>query len=326
MAPAASRVATRVAGAGGVPRLAALRPRRQRGLRLHPERRRRRAPSRVDSGRLRVRGAHRDRPPVHRSPGERQAGRRWRACWTTAKPWRCSPPRPRTPGRPATGWASSKSPRARTKIRQWFAKERREDAIEAGKTALDPAMRKAALPMQRLLGGDALLTIARDMHLTDVAALYAAVGRGPRLRPVRRAEARGAARRSRGRDRGHRRDGAPVRSGAADRAAGDGRRRRRRQGRHRRLGQARPMLYAGARRRHPRLRHPRRRRLGAPPACTNAAALLDQQDRLVEVEWGRRRSRCSSSSIQVEALDRHRLLSDVSRVLSDERVNILSAT
>ena len=30
-------------------------------------------------------------------------------------------------------------------------------------------------------------------------------------------------------------------------------------------------------------------------------------------------------AIQVEALDRHRLLSDVTRVLSDEQVNILSA-
>ena len=80
---------------------------------------------------------------------------------------------------PSRDWLGFvKSPRARTKIRQWFAKERREDAIEAGKTALSKAMRKAALPMQRLLGGDQLLTIARDMHLADVAALYAAIGEG----------------------------------------------------------------------------------------------------------------------------------------------------
>ena len=31
-------------------------------------------------------------------------------------------------------------------------------------------------------------------------------------------------------------------------------------------------------------------------------------------------------AIQVEALDRHRLLSDVTRVLSDERISILSAS
>ncbi len=61
-------------------------------------------------------------------------------------------------------------------------------------------------------------------------------------------------------------------------------------------------------------------------ACTNAAALLEQTDRLVEVEWAPSSSSVFVVSIQVEALDRHRLLSDVSRVLADESVNILSAS
>ncbi|MEO7262604.1 MAG: bifunctional (p)ppGpp synthetase/guanosine-3',5'-bis(diphosphate) 3'-pyrophosphohydrolase, partial [Jatrophihabitantaceae bacterium] len=78
---------------------------------------------------------------------------------------------------PSRDWlAFVASPRAKTKIRQWFAKERREDAVEAGKTALTRAMRKSSLPMQRLLGGDQLVTIARDMHLADVTALYVAIG------------------------------------------------------------------------------------------------------------------------------------------------------
>ena len=78
---------------------------------------------------------------------------------------------------PSRDWLEFvKSPRARTKIRQWFARERREDAIDAGKTALSKAMRKAALPMQRLLGGDQLLTLAHDMHYADISALYAAIG------------------------------------------------------------------------------------------------------------------------------------------------------
>src|SRR3954462_6812983 len=78
---------------------------------------------------------------------------------------------------PSRDWlAFVASPRAKTKIKQWFAKERREDAVEAGKTALTRAMRKSGLPMQRLLGGDQLVTIARDMHLADVTALYVAIG------------------------------------------------------------------------------------------------------------------------------------------------------
>ncbi|MBV9487191.1 MAG: bifunctional (p)ppGpp synthetase/guanosine-3',5'-bis(diphosphate) 3'-pyrophosphohydrolase, partial [Frankiaceae bacterium] len=80
---------------------------------------------------------------------------------------------------PSRDWLSFvKSARARNKIRQWFARERREDAIDEGKDAISRAMRKAGLPLQRLMGGDALLTLARDLQFTDVSALYAAVGEG----------------------------------------------------------------------------------------------------------------------------------------------------
>jgi GTP diphosphokinase / guanosine-3',5'-bis(diphosphate) 3'-diphosphatase len=44
------------------------------------------------------------------------------------------------------------------------------------------------------------------------------------------------------------------------------------------------------------------------------------------VEWAPSSSSMFLVAIQVEALDRHRLLSDVARVLADERVNILSAS
>ncbi len=65
-------------------------------------------------------------------------------------------------GHPSQDWLQFvKSPRARNKIRQWFAKERREDAVEAGKDALSRAMRKQGLPLQRLLGGDALARARR---------------------------------------------------------------------------------------------------------------------------------------------------------------------
>jgi GTP diphosphokinase / guanosine-3',5'-bis(diphosphate) 3'-diphosphatase len=227
---------------------------------------------------------------------------------------------------PSRDWLGFvKSPRARTKIRQWFARERREDAIDAGKTALSRAMRKAALPMQRLLSGDALLTIARGLHLTDVSALYAAVGEGhlsaqsvvqklvaqlgglegatediaETARPSTQAVLSG--RRPSG-------DAGVVVKGATDvwvklarcctPVPGDDI-----------LGF---VTRGGGVSVHRR-------------ACTNAAALLSQPDRLVDVEWAPSADSVFVVSIQVEALDRHRLLSDVSRVLSDERVNILSA-
>jgi GTP pyrophosphokinase len=61
--------------------------------------------------------------------------------------------------------------------------------------------------------------------------------------------------------------------------------------------------------------------------CPNAGELLGSPERLVEVEWARPAAGTMFLvNIQVEALDRTRLLSDVTRVLSDAHVNILSAT
>jgi GTP pyrophosphokinase len=59
--------------------------------------------------------------------------------------------------------------------------------------------------------------------------------------------------------------------------------------------------------------------------CHNAAALREQPERLVDVEWAPSSGSTFVVGIQVEALDRQGLLSDVTRVLSDERVSILSA-
>jgi GTP pyrophosphokinase len=230
---------------------------------------------------------------------------------------------------PSRDWlAFVASPRAKTKIRQWFAKERREDAVEAGKTALTRAMRKSSLPMQRLLGGDQLVTIARDMHLTDVTALYVAIGENhvsaqsivqklvaslggvegatedlaETAIPSQSIKTTSTPRRSGG-------NAGVMVSGMSDvwvklarcctPVPGDDI-----------LGF---ITRGGGVSVHRR-------------SCTNAAALEEQKDRLVAVEWAPSADSVFVVSIQVEALDRHRLLSDVSRVLSDERVNILSAS
>jgi GTP pyrophosphokinase len=60
--------------------------------------------------------------------------------------------------------------------------------------------------------------------------------------------------------------------------------------------------------------------------CVNVLALSAQQDRMVDVEWAPTASSVFLVAIQVEALDRSRLLSDITRVLSDQHVNILSAS
>jgi guanosine-3',5'-bis(diphosphate) 3'-pyrophosphohydrolase len=60
--------------------------------------------------------------------------------------------------------------------------------------------------------------------------------------------------------------------------------------------------------------------------CKNVKSLLDEPERMIDVEWAPTSSSLFLVQIQVEALDRSGLLSDVTRVLSENHVNILSAT
>ena len=60
--------------------------------------------------------------------------------------------------------------------------------------------------------------------------------------------------------------------------------------------------------------------------CTNAGALLEQPEKILDVSWAPTASSVFLVQLHVEALDRSGLLSDVTRVLSDSGVNILSAS
>jgi guanosine-3',5'-bis(diphosphate) 3'-pyrophosphohydrolase len=228
---------------------------------------------------------------------------------------------------PSQDWLQFvKSPRARNKIKQWFAKERREDAVEAGKDALARAVRKQGLPLQRLLGGEALPTLARDLRLTDVTALYVEIGEG-------RLSAQSVVQRimtAMGGTEGAVEDLAetatptrpPKRTGAA-------------------AGTDPGIVVKGLSDIWVKLAKcctpvpgdavvgfvTRGRGVSVHRAdCVNAGPLLATQERVVDVEWAPTAGSVFLVNVQVEALDRTRLLSDVTRVLSDAHVNILSAT
>ncbi|MEU1719096.1 MULTISPECIES: bifunctional (p)ppGpp synthetase/guanosine-3',5'-bis(diphosphate) 3'-pyrophosphohydrolase [unclassified Nonomuraea] len=225
---------------------------------------------------------------------------------------------------PSRDWLKFvKSGRARNKIRQWFSKERRETAIEAGKEAIGRAMRKQGLPLQRLMSGEALLALARDLRYPDVSALYAAVGEGhiaaqavvqklvASIGGVESAEEDIAETslptRLRGRPRG---------GGAGVVVAGDA-------DVWVRLSKCcTPVpgdeIVGFVTRGHGVSVH--------RADCTNVQQLREQPDRLVEVSWSPGDDSVFLVAIQVEALDRPRLLSDVTRTLSDQHVNILSAS
>lgn len=81
---------------------------------------------------------------------------------------------------PSRDWLSFvKSPRARNKIRQWFSKERRSEAIEEGKDELTRAMRKRNLPISTLMTPQALIGVADELNIApNVESVYAAIGEG----------------------------------------------------------------------------------------------------------------------------------------------------
>ncbi|MFJ7629006.1 RelA/SpoT family protein [Streptomyces sp. NPDC097595] len=225
---------------------------------------------------------------------------------------------------PSRDWLGFvKSPRARNKIRAWFSKERRDEAIEQGKDAIARAMRKQNLPIQRILTGDSLVTLAHEMRYPDISSLYAAIGEGHVAaagvvqKLVQALGGEDAANedleestppsRSRTKRRSNADPGVVVKgvddvwvklARCCTPVPGD------------------PIIGFVTR--------------GSGVSvhradCVNVDSLSQQPERILEVEWAPTQSSVFLVAIQVEALDRSRLLSDVTRVLSDQHVNILSA-
>lgn len=227
---------------------------------------------------------------------------------------------------PSRDWLNFvKSPRARSKIRQWFTKERREEAIERGKEQIGRMMRKEGLPLKRLMTHESLSLVAAHFNHADVSALYAAVGEG-------NLSAQAVVRRVIDLHGGD--DGA-----AEDLAEGvtiTGRR-----GRTKPASSDAGVIVKGVEDLWVKLAKcctpvPPDPILGFVTKgggvsvhrkdCTNAGNLETQPERLLEVEWAPTSQSTFLVNIQVEALDRARLLSDITMVLSDAHVNILSAT
>ncbi|HEX4244942.1 MAG TPA: bifunctional (p)ppGpp synthetase/guanosine-3',5'-bis(diphosphate) 3'-pyrophosphohydrolase, partial [Acidimicrobiales bacterium] len=78
---------------------------------------------------------------------------------------------------PSRDWLNlAASSRARTKIRQWFSRERREDAIEIGREELTKELRREGLPVQKLASDHALAELAETLNYADLEAMHAAIG------------------------------------------------------------------------------------------------------------------------------------------------------
>ena len=80
---------------------------------------------------------------------------------------------------PSRDWLTFvKSPKARNKIRQWFSKERRSEAIEEGRDELTRAMRKRNLPTTVLMTNEAMIGLAEELNFAGPDAVFAAIGDG----------------------------------------------------------------------------------------------------------------------------------------------------
>ena len=223
---------------------------------------------------------------------------------------------------PSRDWLNFvKSPRARSKIKAWFSKERREEAIEAGRESLARQMRKAGLPLQKIFAGHALLELSHELHYPDISALYSAVGDGH----VSSASIIEKLVASMGEEDSHPEATVPTfptgvqttrRSSSSIEVAGIG-----------------DVYVKLARCCTP---VPGDSIMGFITKgngvsvhrgdCINAADLkTHQSERVVAVKWLAGAASVFLVNIQVEALDRARLLADVTRTLSEQHVNILSA-
>ena len=228
---------------------------------------------------------------------------------------------------PSRDWLNFvKSPRARSKIRHWFTKERREEAIERGKDQIARAMRKEGLPLKRLMSHEVLSLVATHFHHADISAMYAAVGEG-------NLSAQAVVRRVLDLHGGE--------GGAAEDLAEGVTITDRRSSDSRASGSDSGVIVKGVDDVWVKLAKcctpvPPDSILGFVTKgggvsvhrqdCTNAASLRSQAERLVEVDWAPTSQSTYLVNIQVEALDRARLLSDITMALSDAHVNIISAT
>ncbi len=213
------------------------------------------------------------------------------------------------------------STRARSKIRQWFTKERHDEAVEQGKDAIARAMRKQNLPLQRLMTQDSVAHVASQLRYETVESLYAAVGEGhvstqsviEKILAALHVEA----------ESDDEPFSVPTRGRTSVRTSDSG------------------VLVRGA----PDILVKLAKCCTPVPGdaivgfvtrgqgvsvhrgdCTNVQSLLTEPDRMIEVDWAPTSKSVFLVQIQVEALDRSGLLSDVTRVLSEHHVNILSAS
>ncbi|QYG93389.1 bifunctional (p)ppGpp synthetase/guanosine-3',5'-bis(diphosphate) 3'-pyrophosphohydrolase [Iamia sp. SCSIO 61187] len=212
-----------------------------------------------------------------------------------------------------------KTPKAANRIRQWYSRERREDAIETGREGLDKALRREGLPIRD--ASTVLADIAHELNYVDLDSLHAAIGEH-HVSPE--SVANRIAKRLHSGDPDHE-EQLPI-TARAPRA----RRPRSTIGVH--VEGLDDVMVRLAKCCTP---VPGDEIMGFVTRgrgvsvhrtdCANAVSLSQGQGgRLIEVEWDQSGSGSFTAAVEIKALDRPRLLGDTSSAFADLDINILA--
>ena len=225
---------------------------------------------------------------------------------------------------PSRDWLGFvQSPRAKSKIKNWFTRERREDMVETGRDDLTAELRREGLPVQRIWTSDAFLQELEALNMTDIDTLFAAIGE-------HHVSARGFAQRI---GRAMRREGSDEQLAMPMRMDLITTEKRSATGIH--VEGLEDVLV-------------RLSRCCTPVPgdeisgfitkgrgvsihrsdCANAGSLVEgEPTRMIEVEWARTSpGTMFNVGVEVVALDRSKLLRDVANALSEQHVNIVACS
>ncbi len=215
------------------------------------------------------------------------------------------------------------SSRARSKIRTWFSRERREDAIEKGREELQRAVAKLGLGWKRTMASNELRVVAEQMGHHDLEALHRAIGDG-HVSP--HAVAQSLAAELAGEEEAELEPVVPVASTASTIDVG---------GRSTEAVLVENTADVWVTLAKCCTPVPGDAIIGFVTRgrgvsvhrgdCPNAEDLRRDPERIVPVRWNTQVPSSFRVTVQVEALDRKHLLRDITTILGDLHVSILSA-
>lgn len=228
---------------------------------------------------------------------------------------------------PSQGWADFVvTARARSKIKQWYSRSRKDETVESGKDKLAKAIRRHNEPIQRLMSHETLKAVAQDLNRNDVSDLYAAIGEGS-------ISAESVVRRliiSQG-----------GRAGAEETMAEAVTPTRIQ---HRSDGHGNSAVIVASIEDTDVLVKLAKCCTPVPPDeivgfvtrgkgisvhradCPNVDSLRREPDRFIDIAWDHGADAVYLVQVQIEALDRRGLLADISRALAEHDVNMISGT